>query len=44
MKNIKPGSIIVFHDSKKAFKNLEKALPVIFEKLKEKNYIFESLS
>ncbi|MFV8368442.1 polysaccharide deacetylase family protein [Flavobacterium sp. LB2R40] len=36
--NVKPGSIIVFHDSLKAFKNLEYVLPKTLEFLKEKNY------
>ena len=36
--NIEPGSIVVFHDSEKAFRILKEALPVIIEKLKEKGY------
>ena len=43
LNNIKPGSIIVFHDSIKAFPNLQKALPVILKSLKQKGYSFESL-
>ena len=34
--NVKPGSIIVFHDSVKAFKNLEYVLPKTLAFLKEK--------
>ncbi|MFN3757021.1 MAG: polysaccharide deacetylase family protein [Flavobacterium sp.] len=43
LKYTKPGSIIVFHDSKKAFPILEKALPEILITLKNKGYRFESL-
>ncbi len=35
------GSIIVFHDSEKAFKNLEYALPKTIQILKEKGFIFD---
>ena len=38
LSNIKPGSIIVFHDSVKAFKNLEYVLPKTLVFLKEKEY------
>lgn len=38
IKNIEPGSIIVFHDSLKAFPRLEYALPKVLEFLKENNY------
>jgi peptidoglycan/xylan/chitin deacetylase (PgdA/CDA1 family) len=41
--NIKPGSIIVFHDSVKAFKNLEYALPKTLEMINKKGFIFETL-
>ena len=37
------GSIIVFHDSEKAFKNLEYALPKTIEYLQEQGYVFEKL-
>ena len=43
IKNVKSGSVIVFHDSKKAFKNLEQTLPVILEELKAKGFVFESI-
>lgn len=36
-----PGEIIVFHDSRKAFKNLKKILPGYIKYLKEKGYIFD---
>ena len=43
LKNIKSGSIIVFHDSKKAFMNLEYVLPRTLEFLKEKGFVCENL-
>lgn len=39
LKNIQPGSIIVFHDSIKAFPNLEFVLPRTLEFLKEKGFV-----
>ncbi len=36
--NTKEGSIIVFHDSHKAFKNLEYTLPKVLEYLDKNNY------
>jgi peptidoglycan/xylan/chitin deacetylase (PgdA/CDA1 family) len=36
--NVKPGSIVVFHDSVKAFKNLEYVLPKTLAFLKEKKF------
>ncbi len=44
LKNAKPGSIIVFHDSKKAFKNMSYALPKVLEYFSERGYRFEALS
>lgn len=38
LKNIEPGSIIVFHDSVKAFKNLQYALPETLEFLSKNGY------
>ena len=43
LSNIKPGSIIVFHDSVKAFKNLEYVLPKTLAFLKEKKFNCEVL-
>ena len=43
LKNVTSGSIIVFHDSKKAFRNLEYALPKTLEFLKEKGFSFDVL-
>ncbi len=44
VKNSKPGSILLFHDSEKAFPMLQKILPEILHKLQQKNFIFSSLS
>ncbi len=41
--NIRNGSIIVFHDSHKAQKNMEYALPKFIQFAKEKGYVFETL-
>lgn len=38
LSNVKPGSIIIFHDSVKAFKNLEYVLPKTLAFLKENNF------
>ena len=43
IKNTKPGSIIVFHDSEKALKNLEYALPKVLEYFSEKGFEFKAL-
>lgn len=40
---VRPGSVIIFHDSVKAKKNLMTALPVTIEKLKQKGYEFTLL-
>ncbi len=40
---VRPGSIIIFHDSVKAQKNLKSALPVVIKKLKQKGYQFTLL-
>ena len=44
LKNAKPGSIIVFHDSKKAFKNMSYALPKVLEYFAERGYRFEAIN
>ena len=38
LSNVKPGSLIVFHDSEKAFSRLEYALPKALKSLNEKGY------
>lgn len=43
IKNTKPGSIIVFHDSVKAERNLKYTLPKMLEHFSKKGYIFKSL-
>lgn len=41
LQNVQSGSIIVFHDSVKAFKNLEYTLPKSLEILKRRGFVFE---
>ena len=43
LQNVTSGSIIVFHDSKKAFRNLEYALPKVLDFLKKKGFSFAIL-
>lgn len=43
MDHTQNGSIIVFHDSLKAFERLEYALPLVLEQLMAKGFRFESL-
>lgn len=43
LKNVSAGSIIVFHDSTKAFQNLEYTLPRVLEELKKRKFVFEAL-
>jgi len=43
LKNTRSGSIIVFHDSKKAFKTLEYVLPKALAYWSKKGYIFETI-
>ncbi len=43
IKNTKPGSIIVFHDSVKASKNLKQTLPKAIKYLLEKGFVFDTL-
>ena len=42
--NTEQGSIIVFHDSKKAEKNLKYALPKAIQILKNKGFVFDVIS
>ena len=39
----KPGSIVVFHDSVKAFRNLQKILPAVLTYYSEKGFEFKGL-
>ena len=41
---VRPGSVVVFHDSLKAFDRLQTALPRTIEELLSKNYTFKTLS
>jgi peptidoglycan/xylan/chitin deacetylase (PgdA/CDA1 family) len=43
LKNVKSGSIIVFHDSKKASTNLEYVLPKTLQFLKENGFVCEKI-
>jgi len=43
LKNVSSGSIIVFHDSVKAFPNLEYTLPRALKYWQEKGFVFEKL-
>lgn len=43
VKNVEPGSIVVFHDSEKACPNLRIALPEVLRHLKQKGYIFKKI-
>jgi peptidoglycan/xylan/chitin deacetylase (PgdA/CDA1 family) len=38
IENVREGSIVVFHDSEKAFPNLKQALPVVLDFLSNKGY------
>ena len=44
LQNVKSGSIIVFHDSVKAFANLEYALPRTLEFLEQKGFVCAKLN
>ena len=43
LKSIQNGSIVVFHDSDKSFRNLDYVLPRILKHFKEEGYTFKSL-
>lgn len=43
LKNTRSGSIVVFHDSEKAFEKLQFALPKVLEHFTNKGYKFEKL-
>jgi peptidoglycan/xylan/chitin deacetylase (PgdA/CDA1 family) len=43
LKNIKPGAIIVFHDSEKAKKNVLAVLPQLLQNLKQQGYAMEAI-
>lgn len=43
LKNSKSGSVIVFHDSEKAYERLQYALPAVLKYLSERGYHFEKI-
>ena len=43
MDNVRPGSVIVFHDSFKAWPRLKQALPATLDLLLKKGYVFKTL-
>lgn len=44
LRNIRPGAIIVFHDSEKASKRLRYALPEVLREGTAKDYVFDKIS
>lgn len=44
LKNTVAGSVVVFHDSSKAFKNLTYSLPLVLENLQKKGFEFQQIS
>ena len=42
-KNVRNGSIVVFHDSKKSFKNLKFVLPKVLEHLDKQGFVFRTI-
>ena len=44
IKNAESGSVIVFHDSEKAFDNLIYTLPKVLEYFSKKGFVFEKIS
>ncbi len=44
LKATRPGSIVVFHDSEKAFDKITYALPVVLEHYLKQGYLFEKIS
>lgn len=43
LNNIEPGSIVVFHDSEKAFPRMKYALPQVLQYCKEKNWQLKAI-
>ena len=43
IRNARPGSIIVFHDSEKALPRLSEALPMVLEHFSKEGYRFEAI-
>ena len=43
LKHAKAGSVLVFHDSEKAFPRLQKTLPAVIKELSERGFAFEKI-
>jgi peptidoglycan-N-acetylglucosamine deacetylase len=43
IKNVRPGSVIVFHDSEKAFPRMKDALPRVLEHFSKMEYRFDAI-
>jgi peptidoglycan-N-acetylglucosamine deacetylase len=43
LRNVKPGDIVVFHDSEKAFERLRYALPLVLEGIRARGWVAEKL-
>lgn len=43
LRNLEPGSIVVFHDSEKAWERMSYTLPKVLEYCKQKNWKFKAL-
>lgn len=43
LKHAKSGSMLVFHDSEKAFPRLQKTLPVVIKELSDRGFVFEKI-
>jgi len=43
LKNVKPGSIIVFHDNDKSSEKMLSILPELIDELKMKSFVFDRL-
>lgn len=43
LKHAKAGSVLVFHDSEKAFPRLQKTLPAVIKELSERGFVFEKI-
>jgi len=44
IKNVRPGSVIVFHDSEKAFPRMKDALPKVLDHFVAKGFRFDAIS
>jgi len=43
IRNVKNGSIVIFHDSKKAEKNMKYTLPKVLDYFTQKGYVFKAI-